>query len=89
MITPFGKRVVLERLRDKQSGEIIIPDVVVQRQTARVVRLGSGAPNFEFSVKEGDVVLIHPHHTFDEHEIDGKQCCILREQDLLAIMEGA
>jgi co-chaperonin GroES (HSP10) len=88
MITPIGKRIVVKRLVDKQSGSILIPDQMKQMGSGRVVNLGTGAPNFEFTVKIGDRVMINPNHIVGEHEIDGEPHLVLREQDLLAIMEG-
>lgn len=89
MITPLGKRIVVKRVVDKQSGTIIIPDIIEQKQSGIVVALGTGAPGFSFTVKVGDKIMIppHEHYVIAEHEIDGEPHMLMREEHVLAIMD--
>jgi co-chaperonin GroES (HSP10) len=90
MITPLGPRLVIRLLTDKQSGQIIIPDVVAQKQSGEVLSLGTGKvdkPDWQFTVKVGDRVMIHPHHVLNPTTIDGEELYIVREEDLLGIIE--
>ena len=85
----LGKRLDLE---EKTPGGIIIPDTAKEKpQEARVIAIGTGkifengtvrAP----AVKEGDRVLFGKY-AGSEVKIDGVEHIILREDDILAVLE--
>ncbi len=93
-IRPLYDRILAKRLEKekKTSGGLIIPDNAKEKPLeALVVAVGSGKrlDNGEMlqpSVKTGDKVLIGKY-SGSEVEIDGKDHIILREDDLLAIIE--
>ena len=91
---PLQDRVIIKRLEEesKTKGGIIIPDAAKEKpQEGRVVAVGSGnmtekghrvAPE----VKVGDKILFGKY-SGSEIKIDGEEHLILREEDILAIIE--
>lgn len=92
-ITPLGTRVLVKRIEDeeqKSEGGIFLPDTAKEKpQEAEVVALGNGKKDdgevVEFSVKKGDKVLISKYGG-TEVKIDGDECLILNESDILGIL---
>ncbi len=92
--TPLQDRVIIKRLEEenKTKGGIIIPDAAKEKpQEGRVVAVGSGkmtetghrvAPE----VKVGDKILFGKYSGTDI-KIDGEEHLILREEDILAVIE--
>ncbi len=93
-ITPLGTRVLVKRIEEneqKSAGGIFIPDAAVEKpQEAEVISLGNGKNDdgeiIEFSVKVGDKVLISKYGG-TEVKIDGDECLILNESDILGIIK--
>lgn len=93
-IKPLGGRVLVEPVKngEEQKGGIIIPDSAKEKpQQATVVALGTGVPDDQgkpqpFNVKEGDLVLM-PKYGGTEVKFDGKEYKIMREDELLAILD--
>ena len=93
-IRPLYDRILAKRLEkeEKTSGGLFIPDNAKEKPLeALVVAVGSGKrlDNGEMlppSVKTGDKVLIG-RYSGSEVEVDGKAHIILREDDILAIIE--
>jgi len=91
---PLHDRVLVKRLTPeaKSSGGIIIPDAAKDKpQEASVVAVGTGRrqDNGEvrpLSVKVGDRVLFGKY-TGDEVKLDGEEHIVLREEDILAVLE--
>lgn len=94
-IKPLGTRVLVKRIENeeqKTDGGIFLPDTAKEKpQEAEVLALGTGKNDegeiIEFSVKVGDKVLISKYGG-TEVKIDGKECLILSESDILGILEG-
>ena len=94
-IQPLGTRVLVKRIEEeeqKSDGGIFLPDTAKEKpQEAEVVALGTGKNDegeiVEFSVKVGDKVLISKYGG-TEVKIDGDECLILSESDILGIIEG-
>lgn len=92
---PLHDRVVVRRVtaEEKTSGGIIIPDTAKEKpQEAEVVAVGEGKFNDEgkrmkLDVKKGDTVLIGKYSGTDI-KIDDVEYTILREDEVLAIVEG-
>ena len=94
-IQPLADRILVKRLDDDEEqkvGGIIIPDTAKEKpQEAEVVAVGPGrlddgnrvAPE----VKKGDKVLIGKY-SGTEVKIDGEEMLILRESDIMAIIES-
>jgi chaperonin GroES len=93
-IRPLHDRILAERLAeaDKTSGGLFIPDNAKEKPLeARVISVGSGkilesGLTQALSVKAGDKVLIGKY-SGSEVKLDGKDHIILREDDILAILE--
>ncbi|MCX7591931.1 MAG: co-chaperone GroES [Kiritimatiellae bacterium] len=93
-IKPLGDRVLVEPVEEKEvkKGGIIIPDTAKERpQEGRVVAVGTGKRDdkgnlIPLTVKKGDMVLM-PKYGGTEVKIDDKEYQIIREEDILAIIE--
>jgi len=93
-LRPLDNRVVLEPLdaQDKTTGGIYLPDTAKEKpQVAKVVAAGPGkllddGKRSPMSVKSGDEV-IYGKYTGNDVEVEGKKLVILRESDLLGIVE--
>ena len=93
-IRPLGDRVVVEPLEaeEKTKGGIILPDTAKEKpQEGKVVAVGKGKVNDKgevvpMEVKVGDKVL-YGKYAGTEVTVDDKQYIILREEDILAIVE--
>lgn len=92
-LTPLYDRVVIERTEEeKTSGGIIIPDTAKEKPAqGKVLAVGEGAWNedgdarLKLSVKVGDTVLFTKWGG-NEIKVDGKELVILKESDILAIL---
>ncbi len=93
---PLHDRVVLRRIdaEAKTKGGIIIPDTVKEKpQEADVVAVGPGARDEKGNItpldlKPGDRVLFGKW-SGTEVKIDGEDLLILKESDVMGIVEGA
>ena len=91
---PLHDRVVVRRIdaEEKTKGGIIIPDTAKEKpQEGTVVALGTGkrdddGKKIEFNVKVGDKVLISKYGG-TEIKIDGDNYLIMREDDILGILD--
>ena len=94
-IRPLGMRVLVKRIEDeeqKSEGGIFLPDSAKEKpQDAEVIALGTGknedGETIEFTVKVGDKILISKYGGTDV-KIDGEECLIINEMDILGIIEG-
>ena len=93
---PLHDRVLVERVEaeEKTAGGIIIPDTAKEKpQEGRVVAAGSGARNEQgditpLEVKEGDRILFGKW-SGTEVRLEGKDLLIMKESDILGIVESA
>ncbi|MGH7829307.1 MAG: co-chaperone GroES [Candidatus Binatia bacterium] len=93
-IRPLQDRVIVKRLEEeeKTKGGIIIPDTAKEKpQEGRVVAVGKGKANEDgkiipLDVKVNDRVLIGKY-SGTEINIDGEEHLIIREEDILGIIE--
>ena len=93
-LKPLDNRVVVEPLEaeDKTSGGIYLPDTAKEKpQIGKVIAAGPGKMTDDgkrtaMSVSKGDQV-IYGKYMGNDVEIDGKKYVILRESDLLGIVE--
>jgi chaperonin GroES len=91
---PLHDRILVKRVEEeaKTKGGIIIPDTAKEKpQEAKVVAVGSGKLTDEgkkiaLEVKKGDRVLFGKY-SGSEVQIDGEEHLIIREEDVLAIIE--
>jgi chaperonin GroES len=93
-IKPLADRLVVERVEEdtKTAGGIIIPDTAKEKpQKAKVLACGPGARDdngkyIAMDVKVGDIVLFTKWGG-NEVKIDGKEYLILKESDVIGILE--
>jgi chaperonin GroES len=93
-IRPLHDRLLVERLEEKEvkKGGIIIPDTAKEKpQEAKVIAVGNGKVTDEgkkipLDVKAGDKILFGKY-SGSEVKIDDKEYLIMREEDVLAILE--
>ncbi len=93
-VRPLNDRVLVLRVEEesKSAGGIIIPDTAKEKpQEGKVVSVGPGRSNDEggripMQVKEGDRILFGKY-AGTEIKIDGVEHIIMREDDILAILE--
>ena len=92
---PLHDRVVVRRLdaEEKTAGGIIIPDTAKEKpMEGEIVAAGPGARNEQgqivaLEVKAGDRVLFGKW-SGTEVKIDGQDLLIMKESDILGIIEG-
>jgi chaperonin GroES len=93
---PLHDRVVIRRIEgeDKTKGGILIPDTVKEKpQEGEVIAVGPGARDesgklIVLEVKAGDRVLFGKW-SGSEVKIDGEDLLIMKESDILGVIERA
>ncbi|KPL26805.1 MAG: molecular chaperone GroES [Bacteroides sp. SM1_62] len=93
-IRPLNDRVLVLRMSEEQktSGGIIIPDTAKEKpQEGKVIAVGTGRLNEKgervpLEVKKNDRVLFGKY-SGNEIKLDGVEHLIMREDDILAILE--
>jgi chaperonin GroES len=93
-LKPLGSRVVVEPIEaeDVTASGIVLPETAKEKpQKGKVLSVGAGdrdddGKRIPMDVKVGDTVL-YAKYGGTEIKIDGKKLLILRESDLLAIVE--
>jgi chaperonin GroES len=93
-IRPLHDRLLVERLEEKEvkKGGIIIPDTAKEKpQEGKVIAVGNGKVTDEgkkipLDVKAGDKILFGKY-SGSEVKIDDNEYLIMREDDVLAILE--
>ncbi len=93
-VKPLADRVLVKRLEEKEvkKGSIIIPDTAKEKpQEAEVIAIGPGKKGEDgkyipLEVKKGNKVLISKYGGTDV-QIDGAEHVIVREDDILAIVD--
>jgi len=93
-LKPIDDRVVIKQseAEEKTSGGIILPDTAKEKpQIGKVIAVGPGrllddGKRCKMSVKEKDDV-IYAKYIGSEIEVEGEKYVILRESDILGIVE--
>src|SRR6201987_2211703 len=94
--TPLHDRILVRRVEESETtrGGIIIPDSAKDKpQEGEVISVGRGKSNdegkvFPLAVKAGDRILFGKY-SGTEIKIDGEEYIIMREEEVLGILEGA
>jgi chaperonin GroES len=94
-IQPLSDRVLVEPVKEDEvkKGGIIIPDTAKEKPTTgKVIAVGTGkidekGNKVPFNVKVGDKVLM-PKYGGTEVKLDGKDYQIMREEDILGVIQG-
>ena len=95
-IRPLYDRIVVKRIEEKETiqGGIIIPDSAKEKpQEGEVVAVGQGkrlenGKVVALDVKAGDRILFGKY-SGSEIKLDGEEYQIMREDEVLGILEGA
>jgi chaperonin GroES len=93
-VRPLHDRILVKREEEEEAraGSIIIPDTAKEKpQRGKVVSAGNGkiaedGKRIALDVKAGDRILFGKY-SGSEVKIDGEEYLILREEDVLAILE--
>ena len=94
-IRPLQDRVIVKRLEEeeKTKGGIIIPDTAKEKpQEGKVIAIGKGKMTEDgklipLDVKVGDKILFGKY-SGTEVKIEGEEHLIMREEDILGVIEG-
>ena len=95
-IRPLQDRVLVKRIEEeleKTRGGIIIPDTAKEKpQQGKVIAVGKGKVGDDgkvtpLDVKSGDTILFGKY-AGSEIKIDGEEHLIMREDDILGVVEG-
>lgn len=94
-IQPLGDRILVEPIEESEEkkGGIIIPDTAKEKpMTGKVIAVGTGklddnGKKIPFNVKKGDKVLM-PKYGGTEVKLDDKTYQIMREEDVLGVIEA-
>ena len=93
-VKPLNDRVLVQRVEELQvtKGGIFIPDSAKEKPAeGKIIAVGPGKVNEQgkrvaLSVKEGDRVLFG-RYAGSEIKIEGEDYLMMREEDILAIVE--
>ena len=94
-LKPLGSRLVVEPIEqeDVTTGGIYLPETAKEKpQKGLVLSLGPGdrdedGKRIPMDIKKGDTVLFNKY-SGTEIKIDGKKLLIMKESDILAIIES-
>ena len=95
-VRPLHDRIIVQRIEEGEQkiGGIIIPDTAKEKpQQGKVIAAGAGKTNDEgkrmpLDVKAGDLILFGKY-SGQEIKLDGEEYLIMREDEVLAVLEGA
>ena len=95
-IRPLHDRILVERVEEKEvrKGGIIIPDTAKEKpQEGKVIAAGNGkvkddGQRIPLDVKGGDLILFGKY-SGQEIKLDGEEYLIMREDEVLAVVEGS
>ncbi|WP_409069005.1 co-chaperone GroES [Clostridium sp. FAM 1755] len=93
-IRPLGDRVVIKRVEAEETTKsgIVLPGTAKEKpQVAEVIAVGPGGlvdgKEVKMELKVGDKVLFSKY-AGNEIKIDGEEGTILKQDDILAVVEG-
>ena len=95
-VRPLQDRVLIKRLEDdteKTKGGLYIPDSAKEKpQQGKVMAVGKGRTNDEgkvipLDVKAGDKILFGKY-SGSEIKVDGEELLIMREDEVLAVIDA-
>lgn len=87
-IKPLADRVLVKPApAEEKVGGIIIPDTAKEKPLrGQVIAAGNGTKDEQMVLKEGDTVL-YGKYAGTEIELDGEKFLIMRQSDVLGIIE--
>jgi len=94
-IRPLHDRILVKRLEEERTsaGGIIIPDTATEKPVqGKVVAVGNGKILEDGSVRKLDVKvgdkILFGKYGGQEVKVDGDELLVMREEDVMAIIEG-
>ena len=95
-IRPLHDRLIVQRIDEGEQkvGGIIIPDTAKEKpQQGKVIAVGNGKAKDDgkrvpLDVKSGDRILFGKY-SGQEIKLDGEELLIMREDEVLAVVEGS
>ena len=93
-VRPLHDRIIVERIEEGEQrvGGIIIPDTAKEKpQQGKVIAVGTGRIEKDgkvtpLDVKAGDTILFGKY-AGQEIKVDGKELLIVREEEVLGVIE--
>ncbi len=93
-VQPLSDRILVKRIEaeEKTAGGIVVPDTAKEKpKEGKVISIGTGkvddkGAKIPFNVKAGDRVLFESY-AGTEVKIEGEEHLIMREDDVLGIIE--
>ncbi|MBI2098861.1 co-chaperone GroES [Candidatus Uhrbacteria bacterium] len=93
-VRPLGDRVIVRPIKEEEATKagIILPDTAKEKpERGEVIAVGPGkmlenGTRVAISVKAGEKVLFKKYSP-DELKVEGQEVYVLREEDLLAVIE--
>jgi chaperonin GroES len=93
-VRPLHDRIIVQRIEESEQkvGGIIIPDTAKEKpQQGKVIAVGKGkvkddGKSVPLDVKEGDTILFGKY-SGQEIKLDGQEYLIMREDEVLAVLE--
>ena len=94
-LRPLHDRVVVRRMEEERmsAGGIVIPDSATEKPIrGEVIAVGNGKSNEQgqkvaMDLKVGDKVLFGKY-SGTEVKVDGEELLVMREDDIMAVVEG-
>jgi len=94
-VRPLHDRIIVQRIEEGEQkvGGIIIPDTAKEKpQQGKVTAVGNGKAKDDgkrvpLDVKAGDTILFGKY-SGQEIKLDGEEFLIMREDEVLAVIEG-
>jgi len=93
-IRPLGDRVLIKKLEAEETTKsgIVLPGTAKEKpQEAEIIAVGPGGfvdgKEIKMEVKVGDIVLFSKY-SGNEIKVDGKEYIILKQDDILAVVEN-
>jgi chaperonin GroES len=94
-LRPLHDRVVVRRMEEERmsAGGIVIPDSATEKPIrGEVIAVGNGKSNEQgqkvaMDLKVGDKVLFGKY-SGTEVKVDGEELLVMREDDIMAVIEG-
>jgi len=94
-IRPLHDRVIVKRLEEERvsAGGIVIPDSAAEKPVqGKIVAVGKGKILEDGSVRALDVKvgdkILFGKYSGTEVKVDGDELVVMREEDVMAIIEG-
>ncbi len=94
-IRPLHDRVIVKRLEEERTspGGIVIPDSAAEKPSqGKIVAIGKGKILEDGSVRALDVKvgdkILFGKYSGTEVKVDGEDLLVMREEDIMAVIEG-